>query len=69
MQLGFDFVGINFYDGQGFMAKKSLGVKSALELKARRSAPRPAPPPSRTSPTSSCSNKMDYKVVSNMERE
>ena len=26
------FVGINYYDGQGFMAKKSLGVSSASEL-------------------------------------
>ncbi|MDE0304803.1 MAG: amino acid ABC transporter substrate-binding protein [Albidovulum sp.] len=26
------FVGINYYDGQGFMAKKSLGVSSAHEL-------------------------------------
>ena len=31
-QLGFDFVGVNYYDGQGFMVKKSLGVKSAKEL-------------------------------------
>ncbi len=30
--LGLDFVGVNFYDGQGFMVPKSLGVKSALEL-------------------------------------
>ncbi|MFQ3623071.1 MAG: amino acid ABC transporter substrate-binding protein, partial [Acetobacteraceae bacterium] len=30
--LGFDFVGINFYDGQGFMVKRSLGVQSAKEL-------------------------------------
>jgi general L-amino acid transport system substrate-binding protein len=30
--LGLDFVGVNYYDGQGFMAKKALGVKSALEL-------------------------------------
>lgn len=30
--LGFDFVGINFYDGQGFMVKRSLGLKSAKEL-------------------------------------
>ena len=26
------FVGINYYDGQGFMVPKALGVKSALEL-------------------------------------
>lgn len=30
--LGFEFVGVNYYDGQGFMAKSNLGVKSALEL-------------------------------------
>jgi general L-amino acid transport system substrate-binding protein len=30
--LGFDFVGVAYYDGQGFMVHKSLGVKSALEL-------------------------------------
>jgi len=26
------FVGVNYYDGQGFMVNKSLGVKSATEL-------------------------------------
>lgn len=30
--LGLNFVGVNYYDGQGFMVKKDLGVKSALEL-------------------------------------
>jgi general L-amino acid transport system substrate-binding protein len=30
--LGLSFTGVNFYDGQGFMVKKSLGVKSAKEL-------------------------------------
>ncbi|MFQ5851639.1 MAG: amino acid ABC transporter substrate-binding protein [Candidatus Binatia bacterium] len=30
--LGLDFAGVTFYDGQGFMVRKSLGVKSALEL-------------------------------------
>ncbi|TDQ77601.1 general L-amino acid transport system substrate-binding protein [Dongia mobilis] len=32
-QLGLDFVGVNYYDGQGFMVRKDLGVSSALELK------------------------------------
>jgi len=27
-----DFVGVNYYDGQGFMVRKDLGVVSALEL-------------------------------------
>jgi general L-amino acid transport system substrate-binding protein len=30
--LGLNFTGVNYYDGQGFMAKKSLGVASAKEL-------------------------------------
>jgi general L-amino acid transport system substrate-binding protein len=31
-QLGFDFRAVNYYDGQGFMVHKDIGVKSALEL-------------------------------------
>ena len=30
--LGLNFTGTNYYDGQGFMVNKNLGVKSALEL-------------------------------------
>jgi len=30
--LGLDFVGVTYYDGQGFMVPNELGVKSALEL-------------------------------------
>lgn len=29
---GFNFAGINFFDGQGFLVAKKLGVKSATEL-------------------------------------
>jgi general L-amino acid transport system substrate-binding protein len=29
---GLSFTGVNYYDGQGFMVKKSLGVKAAKEL-------------------------------------
>jgi len=29
---GLTFAGVNYYDGQGFMVKKSLGVSSALQL-------------------------------------
>ena len=32
VDLKFDFVGVNYYDGQGFMVPKSLGVSSAKEL-------------------------------------
>jgi len=31
-QLGIDFADVNYYDGQGFMVRKSLKVNSALEL-------------------------------------
>jgi general L-amino acid transport system substrate-binding protein len=30
--LGFDFTGVTYYDGQGFMVSKKLGVKSGKEL-------------------------------------
>lgn len=30
--LGVDFVGVNYYDGQGFMVRKELGVRSAKDL-------------------------------------
>src|SRR6056297_1864827 len=32
VDLGFTFVGINYYDGQGFMVPRELGVSSAMEL-------------------------------------
>ena len=30
--LGFTFIGINYYDGQGFLGRRELGVESAIEL-------------------------------------
>ena len=32
VDLSFTFVGVNYYDGQGFMVPRSLGVSSATEL-------------------------------------
>jgi len=32
VELKFEFVGVNYYDGQGFMVPKALGVSSAQEL-------------------------------------
>lgn len=32
VNLGFEFVGVNYYDGQGFLVPSSLAVSSALEL-------------------------------------
>lgn len=34
-QLGLDFPAINYYDGQGFLVRKSLGVASAKELNGK----------------------------------
>jgi general L-amino acid transport system substrate-binding protein len=31
-QMGLTFAGVNYYDGQGFVVKKALGVTSALKL-------------------------------------
>ena len=35
-QLGLNFVGVNFYDGQGFMVRKDSGITSALQLKGAK---------------------------------
>ena len=32
VKLGLEFIGSNYTDGQGFMVRKSLGIKSAMEL-------------------------------------
>jgi len=32
VNLGFEFIGVTYYDGQGFIARKDLGIKSAKEL-------------------------------------
>ncbi|PIV74551.1 MAG: amino acid ABC transporter substrate-binding protein [Rhodobacteraceae bacterium CG17_big_fil_post_rev_8_21_14_2_50_65_11] len=32
VDLRFEFVGVNYYDGQGFMVPRELGVSSAMEL-------------------------------------
>lgn len=36
VELGFEFVGVMFYDGQGFLVPKALGVTQALELNGAR---------------------------------
>ena len=32
VDLGFTFIGVSYYDGQGFIGRKALGIKSAKEL-------------------------------------
>jgi general L-amino acid transport system substrate-binding protein len=36
VSVGVEFVGVNYYDGQGFMVPASLGVESALDLDGAR---------------------------------
>ena len=32
VDLGFTFIGVSYYDGQGFIGRKSMGIKSATDL-------------------------------------
>jgi general L-amino acid transport system substrate-binding protein len=43
---GLNFAGVTYYDGQGFLVNKKLGVNSAKNWTALRFASRLAPPPS-----------------------
>jgi len=36
--IGLTFVGVNFYDGQGFMVRKSSGITSTSDFKSGLSA-------------------------------
>ncbi len=61
--LGLSFVGVNFYDGQGFMVKKSLGVKSAKELKGASVCVQTGTTTELNLADFFRANKMDYKTV------
>ena len=62
--LGLNFAGVNYYDGQGFMVRKKLGVDLGdAAQRAPRSAPSRAPRPSSTSPTIFRANNLKYEVV------
>lgn len=56
--LGLTFAGISYFDGQGFMARKSLGIASALELSGATICVR--------SGTSTELNLVDYFQANNM---
>jgi len=43
--LGLNFTGVNYYDGQGFMVSKKLGVNQLSNLMALLSVFSPGPPP------------------------
>ncbi|MBB4064944.1 amino acid ABC transporter substrate-binding protein [Gellertiella hungarica] len=62
-QLGFNFRPINYYDGQGFMVKKSLGVKSALELSGAAVCVQTGTTTELNLADYFKSNKMEYKPV------
>ena len=57
-QLGLNFAGVSFYDGQGFMVPKKLGVKSAKELNGATVCVQPG--------TTTELNLADYFRASNM---
>jgi general L-amino acid transport system substrate-binding protein len=57
--LGMTFAGVNYYDGQGFMVRKSLGVDSALQLSGASVCVQ--------SGTTTELNLTDYFNVNNME--
>src|SRR4029453_17436395 len=67
--LGFDFTGITYYDGQGFMVAKKLGVKSAKELNGATVCVQPGTTTELNLPDYFRANKMTFKpvVIENVE--
>jgi general L-amino acid transport system substrate-binding protein len=61
--LGIIWAGINFYDGQGFMVNKKLGVKSAKELNGASICVQQGTTTELNLADFFRANKMDYKVV------
>ena len=59
--LGLNFVGVNYYDGQGFMVPKKLNVKSAKELNCSTVCVQPG--------TTTELNLADYFRANNMKYE
>lgn len=61
--LGLDFVQVNYYDGQGFMVPKALGVKSAKELSGATVCVLPGTTTELNAADYFRSNSMDWKTV------
>ncbi|MBV1694382.1 MAG: amino acid ABC transporter substrate-binding protein [Hyphomicrobiales bacterium] len=61
--LGLSFAGVNFYDGQGFMVSKKLGVKSAKELKGASVCVQTGTTTELNLADFFRANKMEYKTV------
>lgn len=61
--LGLDFTATNFYDGQGFMVKKALNVKSAKELNGATVCVQPGTTTELNLADYFRANKMEFKPV------
>ena len=61
--LGLDFAGINYYDGQGFMVRKDLGVQSAKELSGAAVCTNMGTTTEMNAADYFRSNGMEYKIV------
>ena len=61
--LGLSFTGVNYYDGQGFLVPKKLGVKSAMELKGATVCVQSGTTTELNLADFFKANKIDYKVV------
>ncbi len=61
--LGLDFVQVNYYDGQGFMVPKALGVKSAKELNGATVCVLPGTTTEQNAADFFRSNNMEWKTV------
>jgi general L-amino acid transport system substrate-binding protein len=62
-QLGLNFVTVNYYDGQGFMVPKKLGLKSATELSGATVCVLPGTTTEQNAADYFRKNKMDWKPV------
>jgi len=61
--LGFNMAGVNFYDGQGFMVPKKLGVKTAKELNGATVCVQPGTTTELNLADYFRGNKMEFKPV------
>jgi general L-amino acid transport system substrate-binding protein len=61
--LGLNFAGVNYYDGQGFMVRKDLGVKSALELSGASVCTNTGTTTELNVADYFASNKLEYEIV------
>ncbi len=61
--LGIDFAAINYYDGQGFMVRKELGINSSLELSGASLCTNLGTTTELNAADYFRSNNMDYEIV------